>query len=300
MVRGLILILALALLAGTTLAEDRAEPEGKVADLAEMNRKQGEAFLAQNRTRPDVVALESGLQYTILTSGDGARPRIDDVVIAHYRGALVDGTEFDSSLARGQPATFRVNRLIRGWTEALQLMPVGSKWRIVLPPNLAYGSRGAGEMIGPNSTLIFDIELLGIGAMTGATAAATGKSSSPSRIAELRFSYRLDPRLTRGLYMGERWISVPSFNGIAGQTAVKARVEGLDAQGRPIVVQPRWTASDSTMVTVTPSEGSEVEINVKRAGRSTLQVTVGAVAAELVIHAEKEGESLKLEIAKKS
>ena len=259
-----------------------------------MNRTQGEAFLAQNKTRPDVVALESGLQYTILVPGDGARPRIDDVVIAHYRGALVDGTEFDSSLARGQPATFRVNRLIRGWTEALQLMPVGSKWRIVLPPDLAYGSRGTGEMIGPNSTLIFDIELLGIGAMTGA------KPSSPSRVSDLRFSYRLDPRLTRGLYMGERWISVPTFSGIAGQTAVKTRVEGLDAQGRPIVVQPSWTTSDASMVTVTPSEGSEVEITVKHAGLSSLQVTFGAVTTELVIHAQKEGESLKLEIAKKS
>jgi FKBP-type peptidyl-prolyl cis-trans isomerase FklB len=296
MIQALKYAWVLALVVGASLAEENAELERTAANLAETNRKQGEAFLAHNKTQPGVVALESGLQYTILEPGDGARPRIDDVVIAHYRGTLVDGTEFDSSRARGQPATFRVNRLIKGWTQALQLMPVGSKWRIVLPPELAYGSRAAGDKIGPNSTLIFDIELLGIGAATGATV----RPSSPSKIADLRFSYRLDPRLTRGLYMGERWISVPTFSGIAGQTAVKTRVEGLDTQGRPIVVQPRWTVSDESMVTVTPSEGSEVEINVKRAGLSTLQVTFDAVTTELVIHAEQEGESLKLEIAKKS
>ena len=265
-------------------------------ELAEKNRKEGEAFLTQNSTRAGVVVLDSGLQYSVLKAGDGASPRIGDIVITHYRGTLVDGTEFDSSFARGQPATLRVNGVIKGWSEALQLMSVGSKWRIFLPPELAYGSRGTGGMIGPNSTLIFELELLGIGAMP---AGAANSAGSP-QLSGLRFAYRLDPRLTRGLYMGDRWVSSPTYKGIVGQDTVRARAEGLDAQGRPIAVQPKWTPADSSMVTVTPSVGSEVDITVKRAGRSNLQVTFGAVTTELVIHAEKEGESLKLEIARRS
>jgi len=126
------------------------------------NRKEGDAFLAENKKKPEVVTLPSGLQYQILTKGTGATPKATDKVSTHYRGTLIDGTEFDSSYSRGQPATFPVNRVIKGWTEALQLMPIGSKWKLFIPSDLAYGDRGSPPKIGPNATLIFEVELLGI------------------------------------------------------------------------------------------------------------------------------------------
>ena len=122
----------------------------------------GEAFLANNQTLPGVMTTGSGLQYKILVQGAGARPGPRDSVSTHYMGTLIDGTVFDSSRARGSAAQFAVNGVIRGWTEALQLMPVGSKWILYVPPNLAYGSRGVGSLIGPDETLVFEVELLGI------------------------------------------------------------------------------------------------------------------------------------------
>ena len=126
------------------------------------NREAGEKFLAENAKRPGVTVTPSGLQYEILTVGGGAKPAATDKVTVHYRGTLIDGTVFDSSIERGEPITFPLNGVIPGWTEALQLMPVGSKWIIYLPYNLAYGERGAGGSIEPYSTLIFEVELLGI------------------------------------------------------------------------------------------------------------------------------------------
>ena len=122
----------------------------------------GLKFLEENKKRPEVVSLESGLQYEILVEGNGEKPNATDTVTCHYHGMLIDGRVFDSSVQRGQPASFPLNRVISGWTEALQLMPVGSKWRLYLPPHLAYGEQQAGALIGPNSTLIFEVELLGI------------------------------------------------------------------------------------------------------------------------------------------
>ena len=128
----------------------------------EANKQAGEKFLAENKTKEGVVALPSGLQYKIVKQGDGPKPTASDTVVTNYRGTLIDGKEFDSSYKRGQPATFPVGQVIKGWTEALQLMPVGSKWQLFIPANLAYGERSPGGDIGPNSTLIFDIELLSI------------------------------------------------------------------------------------------------------------------------------------------
>ena len=124
--------------------------------------KEGAAFLAANKTKEGVVTLPDGLQYTILTAGTCKKPKETETVSVNYRGTLVDGTEFDSSYKRGQPAEFQVNGVIKGWVEALQLMPVGSKWELYIPPELAYGDRGAGGVIGPNTTLIFQVELLSI------------------------------------------------------------------------------------------------------------------------------------------
>lgn len=128
----------------------------------ENNKKEGEDFLTANAKKDGVITLSSGLQYKVIEEGDGASPTIDDTVETHYRGTLIDGTEFDSSYKRGKPAVFPVKGVIAGWTEALQKMKVGAKWQLFIPSDLAYGERGSGPQIGPNSTLIFDIELLGI------------------------------------------------------------------------------------------------------------------------------------------
>ena len=128
---------------------------------AETNKKDGAAFLAANATKEGVVTLPSGLQYKVMTAGTGPKPSATDSVVCNYRGSLLDSTEFDSSYKRGQPVTLNVGGVIKGWTEALQLMPVGSKWQLFIPPDLAYGDRGQGP-IGPNSTLIFEVELLSI------------------------------------------------------------------------------------------------------------------------------------------
>ena len=129
---------------------------------AEENKKAGDAFLAENKARDGVVTLPSGLQYKILKAGDGKKPVAADTVECNYRGTLVNGTEFDSSYKRGQPATFRVGGVIPGWQEALPLMPVGSKWQLFVPSQLAYGPRAVSRELGPNATLIFEIELLAI------------------------------------------------------------------------------------------------------------------------------------------
>jgi FKBP-type peptidyl-prolyl cis-trans isomerase FklB len=129
---------------------------------AEANLKAGEKFLEENGKRQGVVVLASGLQYEIITEGTGEKPTASNKVTCHYHGTLIDGTVFDSSVRRGQPATFPLNMVIKGWTEGLQLMTVGSKWRFFIPPHLGYGDRQVSAQIGPNSTLIFDVELLGI------------------------------------------------------------------------------------------------------------------------------------------
>ena len=130
--------------------------------VGEKNQKEGEAFLAENKKKEGVITLPSGLQYKVIKAGSGNKPKATDTVTVHYQGTLVNGTEFDSSYRRGQPVSFPVNGVIPGWTEALQLMEAGAKWQIVIPSNLAYGDRGAGPQIGPNATLIFEIELISI------------------------------------------------------------------------------------------------------------------------------------------
>jgi FKBP-type peptidyl-prolyl cis-trans isomerase len=143
--------------------EVRAKEEAKVKAAAVENKKTGDAFLAANKTKEGVVTLPSGLQYKIVKAGTGPKPTAEDTVLCHYRGTLVDNTEFDSSYKRGEPLKIPVGGVIKGWTEAIQLMPVGSKWQLYIPADLAYGERGApGSPIGPNSALIFDVELISI------------------------------------------------------------------------------------------------------------------------------------------
>jgi FKBP-type peptidyl-prolyl cis-trans isomerase len=160
---------------GTRLSEDEAktvlnevqtevrkEQQEKMRVAADKNKSEGAAFLAANKDKEGVKTLPSGLQYKVITEGTGPKPTTTDTVVCNYRGTLINGTEFDSSYKRGEPATFPVGGVIKGWTEALQLMPVGSKWQLFVPSDLAYGERGAGAEIGPNSTLIFEVELISI------------------------------------------------------------------------------------------------------------------------------------------
>ena len=141
--------------------EMMAKMQEKQKITGEKNSKEGEAFLEENRNKEGVITLSSGLQYKIIKAGDGAKPTKEQTVICHYRGTLINGTEFDSSYKRGEPAEFPLNGVIKGWTEALQLMKVGAKWQLFIPANLAYGERGR-PGIPPNSTLVFEVELLEI------------------------------------------------------------------------------------------------------------------------------------------
>lgn len=175
--------------ARTTLLELQGEMRAKRAAaeraLAEKNGKEGEAFLAGNGTKEGVVTLPSGLQYRVVVAGEGRRPMEDDVVQCSYRGTRVDGSEFDSSERRGQPASFRVSALIPGWREALKLMPVGSRWQLFVPPSLAYGTHPPRNMpqIGPNATLVYDVQLLAIQPAGGAegTRRRAVEGRSPTR-----------------------------------------------------------------------------------------------------------------------
>jgi FKBP-type peptidyl-prolyl cis-trans isomerase FklB len=142
--------------------ERMAKQEEEMKKLGEKNRKEGEAFLAANKKKEGVKTLSSGLQYKVIKSGTGKKPRSTDTVTTHYRGTFIDGAEFDSSYHRGQPATFPVHGVIQGWTEALQLMEEGAKWQLFIPSKLAYGEQGHGHAIGPNATLIFEVELISV------------------------------------------------------------------------------------------------------------------------------------------
>jgi len=139
------------------------QQEAKTREAGAANRKEGEAFLAANKAKPGVITLPDGLQYKVLTEGTGPKPTASDTVTVNYRGTLVSGKEFDSSYKRGQPVSFPVGGVIKGWTEALQLMPVGSKWQLFIPADLAYGDRPPGSDIQPGDALIFEVELLSIG-----------------------------------------------------------------------------------------------------------------------------------------
>ena len=139
---------------------DKMEIDRK--DVSKINLNESKAFLAENKEKEGIVTLESGLQYRVLKEGTGPFPKATDKVKTHYVGTLIDGTEFDSSVKRGEPITFSVTGVIPGWTEALQLMKVGSKWNLFIPPELAYGENGAGNLIGPNAALIFEVELISI------------------------------------------------------------------------------------------------------------------------------------------
>lgn len=170
---------------GKKQEEMRKEEAAKMKELGDANKKEGDEFLAANKTKEGVTTLPDGLQYKILQEGTGPKPAATDEVTVNYRGTLVNGTEFDSSYKRNQPATFGLNGIIKGWTEALQLMPVGSKWQLFIPSELAYGPSGRQPVIGPNATLVFEVELISIQPRPAAPAvpAAPTPNSAPAAAA---------------------------------------------------------------------------------------------------------------------
>ena len=159
--------------------EVRAKQQAKLEAIAAVNKKTGEQFLAANKTKEGVITLPDGLQYKVLTAGTGGKVAATDQVVCNYRGTLLDGTEFDSSYKRGEPVTFGLSQVIKGWNEALQLMPVGSKWQLYVPAELAYGNEPRGQVIPPGSTLIFDIELISIAPKAEAAKTEAPKSDAP-------------------------------------------------------------------------------------------------------------------------
>ena len=158
-----------------TMTNLEKDMESKQKEASQKNASNGEKFLAENKKKEGVKTTASGLQYKVIKEGTGPQPKATDTVTVNYRGTLIDGTEFDSSYKRGQPATFPLNAVIKGWTEGLQLMKVGSKYQIFIPASLGYGERGAGADIGPNSTLIFEVELMDTKAAGGPSPAPTTK-----------------------------------------------------------------------------------------------------------------------------
>lgn len=277
----------------TVIADLQSELKRKqsalLRELPLKNRQEGEAFLSENGDKEEVVTLESGLQYIILKIGDGQKPLIDDTVVGLYRGTFIDGTVFASSLERDRPAIFAVKGVIKGWAEALLLMPVGSKWRLFIPSNLAYGERGGGRDIGSNATLILEVELITIKA-----AAQAGNLNN------IKTSFKLDSRLTRGLYMGDRWVSPPTYTGVRQEGnayTVEARVQGVDAKGGYVLINPEWIPSDREMVSVAPVQGNAVKITVKRAGESQLKLAARGFSKDLLIKATRVGKALQVEIS---
>ena len=160
---GVMAVLVIGCMHTAVYAADAASvSKGNLMQTTTNDQSTGEAFLASNKSKPNVVTLPDGLQYKVIKEGDGRKPGLNDTVTVHYSGTLIDGSEFDSSYKRGQPATFPVSGVIPGWTEALQLMKAGSVWELYIPSNLAYGANGAPPVIGPNQVLIFKVELLSV------------------------------------------------------------------------------------------------------------------------------------------
>lgn len=253
-------------------------------------------FLAANAGRDGVISLGSGLQYEIITQGDGARPEPDDTVVVHYRGALVDGTMFDSSYERQRPARLPLDKLIDGWREALPLMPVGSKWRLYIPPELGYGPRGMGP-VGPNATLVYDVELLSI---VGSPRNDVPPAEHANQIADIRFLFKLDPRLTRSLYMGDRWVAPSTAGhiqvGDASGVHVAVRVVGVDGSNRPLQTDFDWLVEDPEIATVSSEAGGEATLTVVREGTTTVRAVGPGASRPLLLTATRTRGVLKVQV----
>jgi FKBP-type peptidyl-prolyl cis-trans isomerase len=309
--------------ASTEVEELRQEVKQKAItqrrEKLKKNKQEGEEFLAANKTKEGVVTLPSGLQYKILKAGEGNKPTGNDIVFCNYRGSTLDGKEFDSSYRRGKPSPFKFARVMEGWKQALRLMPVGSKWQVWVPSDLAYGMRGAPNVIEPNSTLVFDLELVSIrsrvtspeeaqsetavGSEPGVVqqqAAELGAANAGVPLSDIRISFKVDPRLSGGTYGGERWIASSPFNSLAQvgtQATVEAKVDGVAKNGASVRTAAEWKPADPEMVTVAPGENSQVKITVHHAGESKVTVASNGVSKQLIVKAKYTGNATQVEIS---
>jgi FKBP-type peptidyl-prolyl cis-trans isomerase FklB len=305
------------------LQQDVKQRKGALRrEAIEKNEREGAAFLSANKAKEGVITLGSGLQYKILKPGSGKNPAANDIIICNYRGTLIDGTEFDSSYKRGRPAAFALSRVMQAWKEALPLMPVGTKLQLFVPPELAYGAHGAGNVIGPNATLIFDLELLGIRGVAGQKRAQESEMAAGSQVGiverkagiappaaapavvplgDIRVSFKLDPLLSGATYGGEHWIASPTFTSgmqVGKEATVEAKAEGIAGSGAPVAATMEWNPADAGMVTVVPGESNQVKITVHRAGQSKVTVSSNGVAKQLLIKAKYVGNATQLEITR--
>jgi FKBP-type peptidyl-prolyl cis-trans isomerase len=310
--------------AGAELKDLQREAKQKAIarrrEAVQKNKREGEAFLATNKAKEGIVTLPSGLQYRIVKAGEGKKPSGNDIVFCHYRGTLIDGTEFDSSHRRGpKPSAFAFARVMKGWKEALELMPVGSRWQIFVPSELAYGLSGAGNVIGPNSTLIFDLELVSIKSrvinsheaedettadaepgIVQQQAAEANAAASSVPLSDLRISFKLDPRLSGPTYGGERWIASSPFTSLAQvgtQATVEAKVDGVTKSGAQVNAAAQWIPADPEMVTVATGENSQVKIMVHHAGESKVTVASNGVSKQLLVKAKYVANATQVEIS---
>jgi len=274
-----VVLLGVAILAGASL-------QLTVGNSVAMERQ-----AAASEGENGFITLESGLRYRILEAGTGDRPTLDDSVVVEYRGTLEDGTEFDSTYRRGKPAAFPVRQVIPGWREALQLMPTGSKWLLIIPPRLAYGKHGVGDLIGPDATLAFEVKLLAINAAP----------ADRTPLKDIEISFKLDPRLTQGLYMGNRWVSPPTFSDTRreGDTyTLEARVQGITADGRRVRVSPEWIPSEPEMVQVSAAGDDTTRILVTQPGESRLILATPGFSKELRITATRDGNTMQVQVSR--
>lgn len=284
-----------AVIAALRLELSQRQTEARTETL-EAGKAEEEAFLASNRERAGVTALESGLQYRVLEAGSGRTPDLTDSVTWRYRGTLLDGTQFAGQETEERPTRLAIHKLIPGLQEALQLMPEGSKWEVFVPSRLAYGTKGLARRIPPNATLVFEVELVSVVA-PGDSGIDEGSEAAAGDVSRLRFSFKLDSRLTGGTYGGARWISPARFMGTVGQDRVEVKADAIDVKGRPLGVRPVWTPSDPEMVTVSFDDGGVATLTVVRAGESRIEVSAGGVSETLSLVATRQGEAVLVEIA---
>ena len=298
MIAGVVLILLPSLMQAAPESDRSLAP---VDDRALTNKRDGEAFLAANQAKLGVVTLGSGLQYRILKEGTGRRPNREDTVVCHFRALHIDGTEFASSSDANRPAVFPLKKLNKGLAEGLQLMTAGSKWQFVIPSDLAYGARGVKGHVGPNATVIFEIELVAVKHHERALTLESGRTKERTAGAPetLRISFKLDPRLTQGLYMGERWVSPARYNAAgSGQSlSVQAQALGVDARGRPKKIAATWTPEDTNVVTIASRQGNLATLTVHRPGASSVTVTGAGLSTVLHLKAAHVGKVLQVEIS---
>lgn len=248
----------------------------------------GPAGPAGNAAEREVVTLPSGLAYEVLEEGRGTRPTLADTVVVRYRERGAGGAEHARDGTR--TGTFPVRAALPGLREALLLMPSGARWRIAVPPHLAHGARDAGR-VAPGVTRTYEVELVSV--------KGRGRVGAPAAVGEIEMSFKLDPRLTRSLYMGDRWVSPSRFTvPPRGKTStVTASARGVLTDGRRVEIDPEWIPADSDMVEIAKGRGGTVDVTVKRPGETRITVAFEGIEKAVLVKASERGGALVVELS---